>query len=99
MRVMASAVPDSCVFCDIVAGRAPATVVASDALTMAFLDLRQFHPGHVLVVPRAHVQDIRDADSVTAVAVISSVARVARAVAGAFPHEGLSIWHSIGPAA
>ena len=96
---MASAVGDSCAFCDIVAGRTPATVVASDALTMAFLDLRQFHPGHVLVVPRAHVADIRDADPATAAAVISSVARVARAVAGTFPHEGLSVWHSIGPAA
>ena len=96
---MASAVQVSCAFCDIVAGRTPATVVASDALTMAFLDLRQFHPGHVLVVPRAHLADIRDADAATAAAVMSSVAKVARAVAATVPHEGLSVWHSIGPAA
>jgi histidine triad (HIT) family protein len=99
MEPMPSAVPDSCAFCDIVAGRTPATVVASDALTMAFLDLRQFHPGHVLVVPRAHLADIRDADPATAAAVMSSVATVTRAVADTFPHEGLSVWHSIGPAA
>ena len=96
---MASDVPESCTFCDIVAGRTPATVVASDGLTVAFLDLRQFHPGHVLVVPRAHLADIRQADPATASAVMSSVATVARAVANAFPHEGLSVWHSIGPAA
>jgi histidine triad (HIT) family protein len=53
----------------------------------------------VLVVPRAHLADIRDADATTAAAVMSSVATVARAVAAVFPHEGLSVWHSIGPAA
>jgi len=96
---MESAVPESCAFCEIVAGRTPATGVASDPLTIAFLDLRQFHPGHVLVVPRAHLADVRDADPATAAAVMSSVAAVARAVAAVFPHEGLSVWHSIGPAA
>jgi histidine triad (HIT) family protein len=96
---MASAPPGSCAFCDIVAGRTPATIVASDALTVAFLDLRQFHPGHVLVVPRAHVADVRDADDTTAAAIMASVARMARAVAGVFPNDGLSVWHSIGPAA
>ena len=96
---MASDAPHGCAFCDIVAGRTPATIVAGDALTVAFLDLRQFHPGHVLVVPRAHLADIRDADATTAAAVMSSVATVARAVAAVFPHEGLSVWHSIGPAA
>jgi len=99
MMTMASDAPDACAFCDIVAGRTPATIVASDALTVAFLDLRQFHPGHVLVVPRAHVADVRDADDATAAAIMASVSRVARAVSAAFPNEGLSVWHSIGPAA
>ena len=96
---MSSQAPGSCAFCDIVAARTPATVVASDALTLAFLDLRQFHPGHVLVVPRAHVADVRDADDVTSAALMASVARVARAVGDTFPNEGMSVWHSIGPAA
>ena len=96
---MASQKPTACAFCDVVAARAPATVVASDALTVAFLDLRQFHPGHVLVVPREHVSDVRDADEVTSAALMASVARVARAVGDTFPNEGMSVWHSIGPAA
>ena len=96
---MASDAPDACAFCDIVAGRTPATIVASDALTVAFLDLRQFHPGHVLVVPRAHVTDVREADDATAAAILASVARLARAVSTVFLNDGLSVWHSIGPAA
>jgi histidine triad (HIT) family protein len=96
---MSSQEPGPCAFCDIVAERTPATVVARDALTIAFLDLRQFHPGHVLVVPRAHLADVRDADEVTSAALMTSVARVARAVSDTFPNEGMSVWHSIGPAA
>ena len=44
---MPSHTQGSCAFCDIVAERTPASVVASDPLTVAFLDLRQFHPGQV----------------------------------------------------
>lgn len=88
-----------CVFCRIVAGTTPASVIAEDELTIAFLDLRQFHPGHVLVVPRRHVADIRSVDAVTASAVMLATARVARAVDGLFPNDGLSVWHSAGEGA
>ena len=90
---------EHCVFCAIVAGHVPASVVVADALTMAFLDVRQFHPGHVLVIPRHHIPDIRELDDVTAGALIRSVARMARAVDGVFPSDGLSIWHSAGAGA
>jgi diadenosine tetraphosphate (Ap4A) HIT family hydrolase len=43
-----------CVFCEIVRGAEPASVVWEDELTMAFMDRRQFHPGHTLVIPRQH---------------------------------------------
>lgn len=94
-----SAAAATCAFCDVIAGRTPATIVASDALIVAFMDLRQFHPGHVLVVPRAHLGDVRDADSQTGAALMASVGRIARAVGDVFPNDGMSVWHSIGPAA
>ena len=89
----------ACAFCDILSGRAPATIVAEDARTVALLDLRQFHPGHVLVIPRRHVADLRTADDVVAVATMRMVTRVARAVDRCFPADGLSIWHSAGAGA
>ena len=90
---------DRCVFCAIVAGEAPASIVAADALTLAFLDLRQYHAGHVLVIPRQHVPDVRTMDDATGAAVMHTVARVARAVDRTFPGDGLSVWHSAGPGA
>lgn len=90
---------EQCVFCDIVAGRQPATLVYGDDLTIAFLDLRQYHPGHTLVIPRRHIHDVRDLDDVTGAAVMTTVCRITRAVAAAFQNDGLSLWHSIGPGA
>jgi histidine triad (HIT) family protein len=89
----------ACVFCEIVRGAEPASVVWEDELTMAFLDLRQFHPGHTLVIPRRHFCDVRELDRETGAALMDAVARITRAVALAFPNQGLSLWHSIGEAA
>lgn len=49
--------PD-CVFCRIVAGEVPATVVAQNEAAVAFRDLDPRAPVHVLVVPRDHHADV-----------------------------------------
>jgi histidine triad (HIT) family protein len=90
---------EPCIFCSIARGEAPASVVYEDPLVMAFLDLRQFHPGHVLVIPRVHLADVRELDAPTGAALMTAVSQITRAVGDAFPNEGLSLWHSIGPAA
>ena len=90
---------EECVFCPIASGTLPASIVYEDPTTLAFVDLRQFHPGHVLVIPRTHLLDVRELDPATGAALMATVARITRAVGRAFPHEGLSLWHSIGPAA
>ena len=90
---------EECIFCRIVRGTLTASVVYEDAATLAFVDLRQFHPGHVLVIPRTHLLDVRALDPATGAALMATVAKVTRAVGQAFPHEGLSLWQSIGPAA
>src|ERR1700733_13332204 len=87
------------VFCQIVSGSEPASIVWEDDLTIAAVDLRQFHPGHVLVIPRRHLRDLRELDYATGAGVMATVVRVTCAVAAAFPNQGLSLWHSIGEAA
>jgi len=88
-----------CVFCEIMAGRAPGDIVYADDLTVAFLDPRQYNPGHVLVIPRTHINDIRYLDPRTGAALMATSIKIARAVDRAFPNEGMTLWHSIGPAA
>lgn len=88
-----------CIFCAIIAGRAAADIVFEDELTVAAVDLRQHNPGHVLVIPKVHVNDVRGLDERTGNAVMSTLIRIAKAVDSAFPSEGMTVWHSIGPAA
>jgi histidine triad (HIT) family protein len=88
-----------CVFCEIMAGRAPGHVVYRGELTVVFIDPRQHNPGHVLVVPRTHINDIRQLDPQSGAGMMATLIKVARAVDRAFPNEGLSLWHSVGPAA
>lgn len=88
-----------CVFCHIARGAEAASVVCEDDRTISFMDLRQFHAGHVLVVPRQHLNDIRELDAASGASLMSMLSRISRAVGAAFPNSGLSIWHSIGPAA
>jgi histidine triad (HIT) family protein len=49
-----------CVFCDIVAGKAPAYKVFEDESTLAFLDLFPFTRGHLLVIPKRHGARLTD---------------------------------------
>ena len=53
-------VDESCAFCRIVAGDAPASLVIDDDTCMAFLDRRPLFPGHTLLVPRDHHETLVD---------------------------------------
>ena len=55
----------SCVFCDIVRGETPASLVYADDQVMAFMDIQPVNPGHLLVVPRIHAAYLADLDGGT----------------------------------
>lgn len=51
-----------CIFCQIVAGDAPATVIAEGERAIAFMDVNPTTPGHALVIPRSHASDLLRCD-------------------------------------
>ena len=85
-----------CVFCKIVARSIPATLVHEDAETLAFMDIGQVNPGHVLVACKAHVDNVYGLSDAQAGAVFRAAAKVARAVRAAFDPPGLSIYQANG---
>ena len=89
----------NCVFCRIVAKEIPATVVHEDEHTLAFMDIGQVNPGHVLVAVKKHAENIFALDEAQAAAVFRSAAKVARAIQGAFEPQGLSVYQANGAAA
>lgn len=71
----------SCLFCRVVAGEVPATVVAETERTLAFRDIGPQAPTHVLVVPRDHHADAgacADADPALLAEVMAAAVAVAR---------------------
>ena len=89
----------TCVFCRIVAKEIPATVVHEDQHTLAFMDIGQVNPGHVLVAVKKHAENIFALDEAQAAAVFGAAAKVARAIRGAFEPQGLSVYQANGAAA
>ena len=70
----------SCLFCGIVAGEIPSTIVHETARTFAFRDLNPGAPTHVLVVPRDHyatAAELAAADPAYVGEVIAAAAAVA----------------------
>jgi len=88
-----------CVFCRIVAGQIPSTRVYEDEHTIAFMDIGQVNPGHVLVAVKKHAANLYELDDVQAAAVAQAAARVARAIRDAFAPEGLSVYQANGQSA
>lgn len=89
---------ETCVFCAILSGRLPASVVWEDAQVVAFMDLRQAVPGHVLVIPRQHAETIYDLDADSAAQVMRVAQRIALALRDTLAPDGLNLWQSNGEA-
>jgi histidine triad (HIT) family protein len=94
---MTDGVVTDCIFCRIVAGRAPADVVAQDDEFVAFRDLRPVAPVHLLAVPRRHVaslDEIEQLDAAAAGRMLRFVATAAREAG--MQHSGYRVISNIG---
>ena len=89
-----------CVFCKIVAGQIPSTRVYEDEHALAFMDLGQVNPGHVLVAVKKHAANLFELEDAQAAAVARATARVSRAPSATHSKpEGLSVYQANGKAA
>jgi histidine triad (HIT) family protein len=99
-------VSKDCLFCKIVAGQIPATVVHETDRTLAFRDIAPKAPVHVLVIPKAHHPDLAAmaaADPALAGAVLAAAVEVAkaegittdgyRAIVNTGRHGGQDVFH------
>ncbi len=68
----------TCIFCEIVAGRALASRVAENSLSIAFLTSGPLREGHSLVIPKRHAVEFTDATPEELAAVFQLGAEIAR---------------------
>ncbi len=87
---------NDCVFCDIVAGRLPASIVYEDEDCVAFMDIYPVHPGHTLVIPRRHAVDLVDCPSDIAARLFVVSAELAPSIVAATGADGFNVWTANG---
>jgi histidine triad (HIT) family protein len=92
---MADRDPD-CIFCKIVAGELPGTIVAEDERTVAFMDINPATRGHALVVPRRHTPDLGAIDADDLAAVAAAAQRLATRARERLGADGINLMNSWG---
>jgi histidine triad (HIT) family protein len=78
-----------CTFCKIRDGDIPAHHVLDEPDTLGFLDQRPVFPGHVLVIPRHHLETLMDLPSDQIPPYFAAVQRVSAAVQRALEADGI----------
>jgi histidine triad (HIT) family protein len=87
--------PD-CIFCKILAGEVPSTIVDEDDRTVAFMDIAPATRGHALVIPRTHSQDLLTIEPEDLRAVAMASQRLARRAKDTLGAEGVNLVNSCG---
>lgn len=88
--------PGQCIFCRLVAGEIPAARVFEDELTLAFMDLGQVNPGHVLVAVKRHAATLLDLTPDEAAAAMRTAQRIALAIKRSFDPPGITLLQANG---
>jgi histidine triad (HIT) family protein len=88
-----------CIFCKIVAGELPASIVDEDERTIAFMDINPATRGHALVVPRLHTPDLLSIDRQELDAVTAAAQRLAARAIPRLKADGINVLNSCGAAA
>jgi len=90
--------PD-CIFCKIIAGELPSTIVDEDERTIAFMDIAPATRGHALVIPRAHATDLLSVEPEDLSAVVVAAQRLAARMKERLGADGVNLLNSCGVSA
>lgn len=82
---------EDCLFCKIVTGAIPSIKVYEDDTVIAFMDIMPVSAGHTLIVPKAHSDDLLDADPEAIAAVARASVPIANAVKQAAAADGVRV--------
>ncbi|MDZ4198744.1 MAG: HIT family protein [Kiritimatiellia bacterium] len=90
---------EDCVFCRILSGRLPSETVLDTPDVRAFLDIGPIVKGHVLVIPKDHVEQITDLSAPALHRLAEATQKIARALFDDLDADGVNIFQANGAAA
>jgi histidine triad (HIT) family protein len=85
-----------CIFCKILAGELPGTIVGEDERTVALMDINPATRGHMLVIPRVHTRDLLSIEDEDLRAVAVASQRQAARATQRLGAEGVNLVNSCG---
>lgn len=85
-----------CTFCKIISGELPGMKVYEDAFTCVFMDIAGDVDGHMIAVPKQHVECMLDCDETTLHHLMDAVKRVADHCVMCCGYEGVNLLHASG---
>jgi histidine triad (HIT) family protein len=87
--------PD-CIFCRIVSGTIPAEIIHNGQKVLALLDRYPIHPGHTLIIPKAHCVDLLQLPADVFEEILQTTQAVARALTESLALEGFNVFSNNG---
>jgi len=90
---------ENCLFCKIIAGEIPSYKVYKDENVLAFLDIAPCNPGHTLVIPKKHFQNMEDISEEELTKLILGVKRVGNLIKNKLGYQGYNIMENNDPVA
>lgn len=88
-----------CVFCKIIKGEVPSYRVYEDDYTLAFLDINPITPGHILVVPKKHYENMEEIPEEELKHLMSTVKKIGLMLKDNLQVEGYNVCENNGPIA
>lgn len=91
---------DQCIFCNIINSKAPASIVYKDEICIAFMDIRPFNEGHLLVMSNKHAAYLADLDPETGGYMFKIAQKLSKAIRDSgIKCEGIDLFLADGEAA
>lgn len=81
----------SCIFCKIIAGEIPCDKIYEDTQVIAFLDIHPNNPGHALIVPKEHFENLLETPAHVAEALMVAVQLLAPRITAAVKATGFNV--------
>jgi histidine triad (HIT) family protein len=90
---------EDCIFCQIVQKRIPAFILHEDEKCLAFLDINPLAPGHTLIIPKEHAENIFDISEELLQHIAKIAQKLARKMREKVGAEGVNLFQASGSAA
>ena len=82
---------EECIFCKIVKGDIPCARIYEDDKVLSFADINPINPGHALIIPKNHAENIWEITADDLTAIHRTSLKIARAMKTVLKAEGIAV--------